>query len=225
MKKFLFACVIILFSFFQCPSTWGTDAYISDSVEINLYLDPGTESEAIAKLSSGDSVDIITTHGDWTLVRFAQSDGTEKTGFILSRYLTSELPWKIKAGPINEENSRLMDKISAIKKQLLDINNQNVKLSEKLKETQDATEQINKDYQSMRINASDYLRLKESYEKKFRQIEKMNHHIQRLSEENQRLRSSQTFGLFRWEALLLIVGLVIGLAIGHLEKRSKYLYF
>ncbi|MBW1799580.1 MAG: TIGR04211 family SH3 domain-containing protein [Deltaproteobacteria bacterium] len=225
MKKFLYIYAFILFSFFLCPLSWAADAYVSDSVRISLYMDPGTESEVIAELSSGDSVDIITTHGDWTLVRFAQSGGEEKTGFILSRYLTSALPWKIKAGPINEENQRLMDKISAIKKQLLDVNNHNVKLSEKLKETRDAIQQINKEYQSMRINASDYLKLKDSYEKNFRRIERMNHQIQKLSEDNQRLRTSHTFGLFRWEALLLIVGLVIGVAIGHLEKRNKYLYF
>ena len=225
MKKFLHPCAFILFSFFLCPLAWAADAYISDSVQIRLYMDPGTDSEVIAELSSGDSVDIITTHGEWTLVRFAEKGGEEKTGFILSRYLTSAPPWKVKAGPVIEENKRLMDKISTIKNQLLDVNNHNVKLSEKLKETQDAIQKINNEYQSMRINASEYLRIKESYEKNFRQIEKLTHQIERLSEENQRLRSSQTFGLFRWEALLVIIGLVIGLAIGHLEKRSKYLYF
>ena len=225
MKKSLAVFGILMFFFFRCPFTWATDAYIADSTEVDLYVDPSTDSEVIAELSSGDSVDIITTQGEWTLVRFAQGNEKEKTGFILSRYLTNELPWETRMQPLNEENTRLTDKTSALKKQLLDINDRNIKLSEKLKETRDAIQQVNKEYESMRINASDYLRLKASYEKNSRQIRAMDDQIRRLSEENTRLRSSQTFALFRWEAILLIIGLVIGLAIGRLEKRIKYLYY
>ena len=52
-------------------------------------------------------MEVLDTQGDWTHVRLTGPDRGQKTGWIMSQYLVTRLPWEIQAKTLNEENARL----------------------------------------------------------------------------------------------------------------------
>ena len=66
--------------------------YVSEDFEITLRTGPGTDRKIIELIPSGREVEIVTPGDEWTEV---QTPGG-KQGWVLTRYLTNELPTALK---------------------------------------------------------------------------------------------------------------------------------
>ncbi|MCK4785449.1 MAG: TIGR04211 family SH3 domain-containing protein [Desulfobacteraceae bacterium] len=207
-------------------SSWATRAYVSDSFEITLRTGPSIENKIIAMPSSGQSLEVLDAQGDWSHVRMLKADGDSVEGWVLTRYVSTRSPWEVQAKSSKAENASLREKLAHIEKALKEATGREEVLSRELKENTEALQRARADYDSLKHRAADYLKLEAAYKENRSTLETTQADVQRLTEELRKLRYSQRNRWFLTGALVLLVGLMIGLVIGRQQKRrGSSLYF
>jgi uncharacterized protein YgiM (DUF1202 family) len=77
-------------------------AYVSDQLVLGVYAEQNQQSQRLATLHSGSSVESLRLSGDYSQVRL--SDGT--TGWVKTSYLTTQLPATLRVKQLEEELDR-----------------------------------------------------------------------------------------------------------------------
>jgi SH3 domain protein len=202
----------------------GTTVYVTDSFEITLRTGPSTDNKIIYTPQSGQALELLEVQGDWSHVRLLRKGNEPIEGWVLSRYLVSRLPWELKAKSLTEENSTLKDRLGALQKAFDAVSQEEKKLSENFQEKNKAFQALQTDYESLKSGAAEYLRLKSEQKATRSKLETLQQTINELCAENRRLDSSQRNLWFATGALVLLCGLLIGVAVGrqYRKKRSSY---
>ena len=221
--RFILGLVFVVCMVIQ--SSWATTAYISDSFEITLRTGPSIENKIIAMPSSGQPLEVLDAQGDWTHVRMHKADGDTVEGWVLTRYLSTRLPWKVQAEALSAENASLREKLAYAEKGLKEATAGEQDLAAELKERTEALENLRAEYDSLRRRAADYLKLEAAYEANRSKLETGEADVQRLTEEIKQLRSSKRNRWFLTGALVLLSGLIIGLVIGRQQRRRRSSYY
>lgn len=225
MNRLYFMLVIILGLCLMGQWSWATKTYVTDSCEINLYDGPSTKNKVIAVVPSGESVEVFLSQEDWSFVRLLERGENNKEGFILSRYLITPLPWERQARSLKEENTRLKERLAHMENKWSEAVRREQEVTEKLQDHTEALHRFQKEYESLRQEAADYLELKAAHTGILSAMEPIQKRIQGLSEENERLKSSDSIKFFIVEVLVLLTGLIIGLAMGREQKKQRSLYY
>ncbi len=201
-----------------CGTAWAKRAYVSDeTVEINIRTGPSLQNKIIALLKVGDPVDLIGEESGWAKVRL--SDGRE--GWTLKKYLMTRLPWKIYALKLEEANKEMKLTITKLKEQNNDLLKQNQELSENLTKTKEELARLNKMYTELKEGASNYLSLKKSFEELSEKAKVMESELNKLKQENNRIRYSQNIRWFLSGAAVLVFGWLVGLQMGKAKSRRR----
>jgi SH3 domain protein len=92
MKKLRILWIVALSLCFMNPPSWASTAYVTDSFKIMLRTGPSTENKITAMLSSGEAVEILETREDWTRIGVLDSEGEQREGWVLTRFLIERKP-------------------------------------------------------------------------------------------------------------------------------------
>lgn len=203
------------------PASSATKAYVTDSFEITLRTGPSNENKITSMLFSGRPVDVLDTQGEWSRVKVLDSD---KEGWVLSRYLVTRLPWEVQARKLQEEIAGMSAKLTRLDKESADQSQQRQGLASELKQKTEAFEVLSKDHMELKKGAEGYVRLKAIHEAAEKDLKSARDEINKLSAENEALRSSQQNGWFLSGALVLLCGLLIGGIVGRQQKKRRSLY-
>jgi SH3 domain protein len=130
--------VLLAFGFMAQPS-WAYQAFVTDTLRVTFRTGPSTGNKIIATLNSGEPMEVLDSQGDWTHVRLLDPDRGRKTGWIMTQYLVTRLPWEVQAKTLNEENARLKEEIGQIRRQL----------SEAVKREQSVTTQLRENTEAL----------------------------------------------------------------------------
>lgn len=225
MNRVGFILGVILGFCLMGQSSWATKAYVTDSLKVTLRTRPSTESKIIAVLSSGQPIEVLDSQGDWSLVRLLERGETKKEGWMLSQYLITRLPWKMQVRSLKEENIWLKQKVPTIETKLSETTRREEELTVRLQERVEALNRLQKEYESLKQGASGYLNLKTTHSVTRSMLESMKKDVQRLTAENEALRSSEKNKWFAIGALVVLCGLMIGLVVGRQHKRRRSLYY
>jgi len=202
----------------------ATTAYVTDSFEITLRTGPSTDNKIIYTPQSGQALELLEVQGDWSHVKVIKKSSEPIEGWVLSRYLISRLPWELKAKSLLEENAALKDRLGALQKAYDAVSQREKELAEELQGKNTAFQALRTDYDSLKSGAAEYLELKSEQKAARSKLETLQHTIDDLTVENRRLESSQRNRWFATGALVLLCGLLIGVAVGrqYRKKRSSY---
>ena len=195
--------------------------YVTDSFEITFRSAPGTDKKIIGMLSSGQPVDVLTTDGEWTLVRLPDTD---KEGWVVSRYLISRLPWESQAKTLQEEVANLSVKLSKITEESAALSEQRQDLTAELNSRTQELVQLRKEHSELQKGAEGYLKLKALYAAAEKNLSAARKELSRTVRENEEIRSSQIAWWFVSGALVLLCGLLIGILIGKQQKKRRSFY-
>ncbi|MHC4587638.1 MAG: TIGR04211 family SH3 domain-containing protein [Planctomycetota bacterium] len=221
MNRFCFIIGIIIGFCSVGQSVWANTAYIIDFTKVNFRSGPSTEYRVTATLSSGQPLEILETQGNWTHVSFQENGNSIKEGWILSRYLMTRQPWELKAQSLIRENTTLKEKLAPIEKMLEEktLNEQN--LTKKLQDSIKEVDKVRQELKSIEEGAAEYLDLKKKHEKLQSQFKKNQQENKELTEEYNKLESSQRIKWFIAGGIVLMSGLFIGLILGGRRRYSK----
>lgn len=179
------------------------DIYVSGVTKITMRTGPGTEHKIVAMLTSGTQLEIVEFQRDWSMVR--TSGG--KQGWVLSRFLTEEVPQTLLVQKLQDENQRLGSALGAAR--------ENVRA---LKAENDALTGIEKKYKQLEQASADYLKLDAKYKALLKASDDQKSQITALE---QNLNNEEKLW-FLSGAGVFIFGLIIGLSTRR-KKRSSLL--
>ena len=94
MKKFWFTVSIILSLSLMGQISWAAKAYVTDSFRISLRGGPSIDYKILKFLTSGLPVDVLESEEGWTRVQLLEPAQDSITGWVLSRYLITRIPWE-----------------------------------------------------------------------------------------------------------------------------------
>ena len=221
MKTVWVIFLLISGAFGLTDKGWAIKAYVTDSFEITFRTGPSTGNKIVGMLSSAQPVDVLSSEGEWSLVRVM---GGEKEGWVVSRYLVSRLPWEIQAKELQEEVAKLRTKLGQIEKDFGAVSLRSHDLAAELKRKTQELEQLRKDHSELQRGAEGYLKLKALYGEAEKNLANAQNELGRVLKDNERMRSSQLNSWFMTGALVLLCGLLIGTLIGRQQKRHRSSY-
>ena len=224
MKRLRFSLVLVFGLCMLAQVSWATQAYVTDSYKITLRTGPSVENKIIALLTSAQPVEVLNTEGDWSYVRLSEGAEGAKEGWVLSRYLINRLPWEMQTKSLKDENAALQERLARFEGKWSETVGQERETKAKLDQYMGALQELQKKHETLKGGAETYLNLKETYEALKASLEKARGEIDRLTDENRELRSSQMNRWLGTGALILLCGLMIGVMVGRQQKRRRALY-
>lgn len=199
--KYLILTGLILWAL--AVSASAKDIYVSGVTKITMRTGPGTGHKIVAMLTSGTKLEILEFQKDWSMVRAA--DG--KSGWVLSRFLTEEVPKTLLVQQLKKENQRLVTALEAARERVGELETKN-----------DFLTGIETKYKQLQKASADYLKLDSEYKKLLKTSEVQKEEIQILE---QSLNDEEKIW-FLSGAVVFIVGLVLGFSTRK-KKRSSLL--
>ncbi|MCP4669805.1 MAG: TIGR04211 family SH3 domain-containing protein [Desulfobacula sp.] len=204
MRKYYQYCVIILLCmvFFACPLL-AEDIYVKGITNITMRTGPGVEHKIVVMVKSGTKLEIIEYQKDWTQVK-ADSG---RTGWVLSRFLTQEIPGALLVDKLRKKNSNILSKLEAVETKNKKLVDKNILLT-----------LVQEKYNKLKQESADFLKLDAEYKKISKQFEIQKNQIKELNnslDNEEKLWFLSGGGVF-------IVGLFFGLSMRK-KKRSSLL--
>jgi len=200
-KKYQYFLIILLWIvFFACPLL-AKDIYVTGITKITMRTDAGVEHKIVAMLKSGTKLEIIEYRNDWSKVRTDRG----KTGWVLSRFLSENIPAALLVDELRKENLNLISKLKEVKQENTKLINENVRLA-----------QVEGKYSELKQKSASFLKLDKEYKKISEQSEIQKHQIKKL--ENS-LNSDEKLWFLSGGGIF-IVGLCFGLSTRKKKKSS-----
>jgi SH3 domain protein len=179
------------------------DIYVTGITKITMRTGPGVDHKIVAMLTSGTKLETIEYQRDWSHVK-TQGD---KTGWVLSRFLTEEVPQNLLVEQLQAENEKLQTALEQAEEK-------NRVLTEKNETLMDIEEK----YKKLEQESADFLKLSDSYKALSQESQDQKDQILTL-EKNM---NNEEKLWFLSGAGVFIVGLIIGLSTRK-KKRSSLL--
>ena len=179
------------------------EIYVRGITKITMRTGPGVEHKIVAMLTSGSKLETIEYQRDWSHVKTQEN----KTGWVLSRFLTEEVPKTLLVEQLKEEKERLeaaLEQEEEKNQALTEKNNLLVDIEEKYKKLEQAS--------------ADFLKLSDRYKALVNESQDQKDQILTL-EKNM---NNEEKLWFLSGAGVFIVGLIIGLSTRK-KKRSSLL--
>ncbi len=191
-----------------CLLVWGLagplsakDIYVSGVTKITMRTGPGTEHKIVAMLTSGTKLEIMEYQKDWSQVRTNRG----KTGWVLSRFLTEEVPRALLVLELQKENMALESALESAQEKGRELEGRNESLTG-----------IEKKYKQLEQASADYLKLDAKYNELLKTSEDQKTHITTLE---QNMNNEEKLW-FLSGAGVFIVGLIIGLSTRKKKRGS-----
>jgi SH3 domain protein len=221
MKRLLFLPVGMLSLFLAAEPAFSAVGYVTDVFQIPLRTGASSEYRIIGMPSSGQGLEVLDSEGDWSHVRLLGE--SDREGWVPSRYIITRQPWEMQAKALKEENSSLRQKTTSLDNKLKDAIRENEEISKRAESESKALQALQKDFDSLRRGAENYLKLKTMNEEAERKLAQLAKDLDRITAENRQLSSSEKTRWLATGALVLLFGLIIGITIGKREKRRRSL--
>jgi SH3 domain protein len=202
-KTYQYLLVIFLGMVVFTSPLFAEESYVAGITKITMRTGPGVENKIVAMLSSGDKLEIIKYQWDWSQVKTDQG----KTGWVLSRFLTREVPDVFEIQRLKQENLELtarLDALEAENKMLTGKNTALVSIQEK--------------YEKLEHESANFLKLDANYQKIIGQYKAQKEQIKTL--ENSLTKDQKLW--FLAGAGVFILGLLFGLSTRK-KKRNRLL--
>lgn len=144
MKNILIA-VLVLFSF----NVLAKKNYVSGSQRVTFRSGPSVDNKVLKMIESEEAVDVISVEGEWSKVK--DSEGNE--GYILNRFLTSDIPYSMRYKWLNSQMEKLKESSGEL----------TAKTTEQEAELKRLAE-VEKEYIQLKSDSAEFLALKQKYD-------------------------------------------------------------
>lgn len=221
MKKLSIIVTIIVSLCMLGQVTWATNAYVSDFFKITLRTGPSNDNKIIAMLPSGEPVDVLESNGEWSHIQLPERKEGINEGWALTRYLSTSVPWEKQYTSLKEKHDSLRETLPRVEQKLKEALSREKDLSIQFRDTTKALKTVEKEYASLRKGASEYLKLRDNHDKAQSTLKQAQQDVLKLTEENKVMKYSNAIKWFLAGSMVLLFGLLIGLAVGQRQKKYR----
>ncbi len=192
------AFIFLVNSFFIFPS-FAQDIYVAGITKVTMRTGPGVEHKIVDILKSGVKLEVVEYQKDWSLVKTIKG----REGWVLSRFLTQEIPDVFIKEKLKKDNQELISKLATIEKENKVLTLNNTELN-----------QIQEKYTKLTSECEDFIKLDAEYKKIMEQLLSQKDQIKLL--ENHLDKEQKLF--FLGGAGVFVFGLFLGL---HTRKKKR----
>jgi SH3 domain protein len=204
---------------------WAEKAYVKDSLLITFRTGPSTQHAVIARLSSGQPVEILGVDGDWSHIRLVEDGRPTKEGWVLSQYLITRQPWKMQAQIALKESAEFKQKAADLEKELSETVRREQELTISLKDTAAALAELREEYESLKEGAAGYLELKATHTATQSELDATRLELEELMERYEKLKGFERWKWFGTGAGVFLSALLIGIVLGRRQKKRRSSYY
>ena len=197
-KHLILTC---FFFFAMTTCVCAKDIYVAGVTRITMRTGPGVDHKIVAMVTSGVKLEILDYRKDWSMVRNAAG----KTGWVLTRFLTEDVPKALVVERYKKENERLASKLSEAEETVETLNSQNKELT-----------QIAQKYKQLKDASASYLKLDAEHKALLEQSREQEKRIESLERS---IKSEVKLGLLSG-AGVFIVGLIFGMSTRRKKRGS-----
>jgi SH3 domain protein len=207
--------ILIVFS----GTAFAETVYVKDVLRLPLRTGQSTEYKIIAVIESGLQVEVLQVQEEWTQVRLPN----EKEGWVQSRYLTPVPTSKIKLEQLEVKHKNLSAQAASLLEENSNLKREKQKLSAELTGNQNALNKINRDFESLKAESAEFLKLKTKYDAVSAELAEKSQKLAALEEDLSTLTFFYYFKWFLGGSAVLLVGFMIGLSAKRQRRRPSLL--
>lgn len=214
MQSLLKTGAFVLLSFIILTANAAAERrYVSEDFEITMRTGPGADRKIISLVPSGHEVEVINAGEEWSEVVLPNG----KQGWVLSRYLTQDLPTALKLERLQQRYDKILAENKELSAQVNKLGTDNSRLTNELDQTQTDLTQLSSAHETLKSESAEFLKLKSKYETAVKEMREASAKAEKAESSLNQLAGSQLN-----EGLLYGGGLLIfGFIVGYILKRPK----
>ena len=191
--------------------------YVIDNLIITMRSGQSTQHQVLRTWPSSTKLEVLESGEKYSHVR--GPDGTE--GWVLNQYITSEPTAKLLLATANQQLAKLKAENKRLKTELRSVQNKEGALSkQQLQLTRESKKQMD-ELTHLRRVAAKPLKLENENQRLKKELLRLESEHDLLQQENQMLGDSSDQEWFLNGAIVIILGIVIGLIAPSLRMRKK----
>ena len=214
--------VALLGSLFAAAAAFAAPAWVSDQFEITLRSGPSTSNSIQLMIDSGLRLEVLERDADSGYSKVRTPGGTE--GWVLSRYLMSEPSAREQLQKLSGQLTSANSRGSSLDTQMKAITSEYDSANRKIKELERAKAAVEKELAEIKRTAANVLAIDKQNKTLMDQLAAAQIRADTLEQENRELSSQTTRYWFMAGALVLLVGIILGIWLPRVrwQRRSRY---
>ncbi len=214
--------VALISSLFAAAAAFAAPAWVSDQFEITLRTGPSTSNSIQLMVDSGLRLEVLERDADSGYSRVRTPGGTE--GWVLSRYLMNEPSAREQLQKLSGQLTNATSRGSSLDSQMKAVTAEYDSANRKIKELERAKAAVEKELTEIKRTAANVLAIDKQNKTLMDQLAAAQIRADTLDQENRQLGSQTTRYWFMAGALVLLVGIVLGIWLPRVrwQRRSRY---
>jgi SH3 domain protein len=223
MKKMINGCAASLLSALLFVSAASAEsAWVSDEFEITLRSGPSTSNAIELMLSSGTELEVLERDAESGYSRVRTGGGTE--GWVLTRYLMNEPAAREQLARLTSQLTNEASRGSSLNAQLGAIRSEHDTATKRIETLEREKSGLEEELAEIQRTAANVLAINNQNKQLREELAAEEIRVATLEQENRELSGQTTRYWFMSGALVLVVGMVLGLWLPRIrwQRRSRY---
>ena len=214
--------VALIGSLLASAAAFAAPAWVSDQFEITLRTGPSTSNSIQLMVDSGLRLEVLERDADSGYSRVRTPGGTE--GWVLSRYLMNEPSAREQLQKLSGQLTNATSRGSSLDSQMKAVTAEYDSANRKIKQLERAKAAVEKELAEIKRTAASVLAIDKQNKTLMDQLAAAQIRADTLDQENRQLSSQTTRYWFMAGALVLLVGIILGIWLPRVrwQRRSRY---
>jgi SH3 domain protein len=218
--KYGWICLCLILGMVSIVLAQDTVNYVANNSKVMVRRGPSIKNKIVQILPVNAPVTVLEKGKDWTRIR--TTVGVE--GFILSRFLTADVPASIALKELQQSYDTLKQQTAEPMQAIEALTTQNRQLTQSVTEQKAAYKALEGKYKSLSHRSQNVVKLQNEYDAVKKQLAEAVSQVNALKVERDNLKLSQRIRWFLAGAGVLILGMIIGYSAKRKRGRSSSLY-
>ncbi len=220
MKKIV--RIALVYALFATSAAFAAPAWVSDQFEITLRSGPSTSNAIQLMVDSGLRLEVLERDAESGYSRVRTPGGTE--GWVLSRYLMSEPSAREQLEKLTSQLTNATSRGSSLDSQMKAVKSEYDSANKQIAKLEREKAAVEKELSEIKRTAANVLAINDQNKSLMDQLAAAQIRGDTLEQENRQLSGQSTRYWFMTGALVLLVGVILGIWLPRIrwQRRSRY---
>lgn len=214
--------IVLYAALLLSTSALAEPAWVTDQFEITLRSGPSTSNAIQLMVSSGTRLEVLERDAESGYTRVRTQGGTE--GWVLTRYLMNEASAREQLETLTSQLTNATSRGSSLNTQLTAIRSEYDAANRKIETLEREKAAVEQELAEIKRTAANVLSINQQNKSLMDQLTAAQIRADTLEEENRALASQTTRYWFMAGALVLLIGILLGIWLPRVrwQRRSRY---
>ena len=215
-------CAVLVAQLFVSQALLAESRWVSDEFEITLRTGPSTSNAIQLMIKSGTELEVLENDAASGYSRVRTPGGTE--GWVLTRYLMSEPSAREQLQTLTGQLTTATTQGTSLNSQLAAVRSEYQAAERRIKSLEDENAKLSAELAEIKRTAANVLSINDQNKALRDELNATEIRVDTLEHENRELMSQTKRYWFMSGALVLVVGIILGLWLPRIrwQRRSRY---